>query len=801
MLPVLLVLIVCLVLLVLGIAVAYHVIFRRPLPRTAGTLNLPGLHARVEVHRDQHGVPVVVASDRHDSCFGLGFVHGQDRLWQMEIQRRLAAGRLSEVVGPRALGVDRLMRRLGLRRVSEAEWHVTHAAGDVRVELTAYSAGVNAAIHDRPLPAEFTILRHRPEPWEPEDTLAVGRLLTFSQAGNWEAQLIRMRLLKELGPELAQALDPVFMGTAYQSLEDLAGAPGAPSTGWLEELRAAEDLLQLSAWAPASNSWAIHAARTTTGGAILANDPHAPLSVPSPWYRVRLQTAGEELAGLTFCGAPYLLFGRNQRLAWGMVNANVSIQDLYVERFNPNNPLQFDDRGSWEDAVRFREVIRVRGAKPEVEDVLVTRRGPVISPAVGGTQPPMSLRWVGFDSEVDSIGWVRRLNLASDWKTFRAAVSACPAAALGMTYADVEGNIGYRLGGFIPLRRPGQGRIPARGWEPADEWVGFIPLEEMPELFNPPGGQVVACNQPVALETSPHALVAEPAGAFRAGRIAQALRSAEQVSPQQCAELQGDLVSLAAVRFRDLVLAAARASPSASPAAAVELLRAWDCRVDLDAPGAALYQACLAALFDRIVGARLTLALRSYLLGAGATELFPDGPYSGRLTAGVLGICAQLLETGRAPGVEGGAELVWGALEAAWDDVAKAQGADPTRWGLRRVREFRLDHALAGAVGALRPVLSRGPFQAPGDEDTVRVGTVTAAEGEASRLTAAFYRAVYDLGGDESGWCHTPGQSGHPASRNYADLVQGWLQARLQPLPFGRAPEGSRLVLEPAERA
>ena len=203
---------VLLALVVLGALVlgSYHVIFRRPLPRTVGEIEVEGLAAAIEIRRDRWGVPHILSRDRQDGAFGVGFTHAQDRLWQMELQRRIAAGRLSEVIGERGLPIDRLMRRLGLRRVSEAEWHVTHAAGELRGLLEAYARGVNAAMLERPLAAEFTILRHRPEPWQPEDSLAVGRLLSFIQAGNWEAQLIRVRILKELGPELTAALDPAY---------------------------------------------------------------------------------------------------------------------------------------------------------------------------------------------------------------------------------------------------------------------------------------------------------------------------------------------------------------------------------------------------------------------------------------------------------------------------------------------------------------------------------------------------------------------------------------------------------------
>jgi penicillin amidase len=781
---------------VAAVALAYHVIFRRPLPRLSGLITVEGLDGVVEIRRDARGIPSVRATTRRDAWLAVGLLHGQDRLWQMEVQRRLAAGRLSEVVGPRAVSVDRLMRRLGLRRVSEAEWHVTHASGAVREELLAYTAGVNAAIADRPLAAEFRMLRHKPEPWQPEDTLAVGRLLSFSQSGNWEAQLLRMRMLKELGPELTMTLDPVLDGDRAMPLEGLESGAGTATSAWLAELAAAEDLLSLSAWAPASNSWVLHGSRTSTGLPLLANDPHAPIGIPSPWYRVHLETGTEELAGMTFCGAPYLVFGRNQHLAWGLVNSNVSAQDLYVERFNPNNPLQFEDRGEWQDAVRFREVIRVRGGRAEVEDVLVTRRGPIVSPAVGGTQPPMSLRWVGFDSEVDSISWTRRLNLATDWKGFRAAVSSCAAPALGVTYADREGNIGYRLSGFIPRRRPGQGRIPSRGWAAEDEWSGFIPLEEMPEVFNPETGVVIAANQPVALDSCPQSLVAEEAGTYRVLRLAQVLEGVEGISPGACAELQGDVRSAAAAAFRDLAVDAGRRFPAGRPEAALALLSGWDGEITLDAPAAALYERACVELFERAAGLRMSDGLRRHVLGRGATPLFPDGPFAGRLAAGAVRLGFASVAAAGAPGHGGGPVALWAGLAAAWDALEREQGPDAGRWRLGRARAFHLTHALAEAVPALGPVLNRGPFRTPGDADTVRVGVVSPGALGRGRVSAAFYRAVYDLsdaGG--SAWSHVPGQSGHPASPNYADSLGSWLAAELEPMPWGRAAPGGRLLV------
>ena len=782
--------------LVLLVLATYAIIFRRPLPRTRGTMAAE-VGAEVEIIRDSDGVPHVRAESWRDMAFAVGVLHGQERLWQMELQRRIAAGRLSEVIGERAIGADRLFRRLGMLRVSEAEWHVTHATGEVRELLEAYTRGVNVAIKDRPLPAEFTMLRHRPEPWTPEDSLDVGRLLSFGQAGNWEAQLVRMRLLKDLGPELLAALDPA-MATDQPLPTAEAAAVAAPAvSALLEELEAAQDILELSTWAGASNSWAVHGSRTATGRPILASDPHSVITMPSPWYQVHLEIGEEELAGLTFCGSPLVLVGHNRQVAWGLVNSGVSTQSLYVERFNPNNPMQFDDGGTWQDAVRFREVIRVRGGEPVVEDVLVTRRGPIISPAIGGNQPPLSLRWVGTDSEVDSHGWVLRISRSHDWKSFRAAVGSVASPSLIVTYADTEGNIGYRVSGFTPLRLPGQGRLPARGWDPADEWRGFVPFEEMPEALNPPSGYVVAANTPMP---SAHPLVCEAANPYRLRRIEEWLAANQQVSLTDCVEMQRDVLSAPGLAMRSLLLERLVADDDAAVAVGVGVLRDWDGRLETDSAGALLYERLWERLMEAVIGGAVTPSARHYLLGGSVHDLFPQGPYNTRLTPVLIG----MLERGQtaplgAPDAAACDRLLATELAASVADVRRKHGDDPTRWRWGDRHKVRFEHPLASAVKALAPIISRGPYPSRGDNDTVWLSWRGATNGILAPVTSALWRAVYDLADwGESVAGFAPGQSGHPASNHYADLVDGWLSGRPRPMLFGARPaDGDRLVLTP----
>ncbi len=765
------------------VAASYQLIFRRPLPRTTGTVQVEGPGAPVEIRRDRWGVPHIVAADRRDGAFGMGFAHAQDRLWQMELHRRIAAGRLSEIIGDRGLANDRLMRRLGLRRVSEAEWHVTHAASEVRPLVQAYSDGVNAAVRDRPPAAEFTILRHRPEPWEPEDTIAVAKLLSFIQAGNWEAQLIRIRMLKELGPEMTAALDPAYPSGHPRIAEAESGA--AAGDELLEQLAEARELLQLSAWGAGSNTWVLAGSRTSTGKPLLANDPHGALTTPSSWYQARVETPEDEIAGLSFLGTPFFAFGHNRRVAFGLTNAQVSIQDLYVERFNPENPLQFEEDGAWHEAVRFREMIRVRDKPPVVEDVLVTRRGPVISGALPGDQPPISLRWVGFDSEVDSISWAMRLDQCQDWKGFRFAMGSCASPALSASYADVDGNIGFRLSGFIPLRRTGGGRLPAPGWDRSWDWQGYIPFEEMPEALNPHSGLIVAANNPIAYSRYP--LVTEPSTGYRAQRILDRLAASTEVTVEDCVALQADVLSLPGLRLSRLLVDRLGGPSDADLEPALAELRGWDGQATEASAGAAIYEVVLERLVEICIGSQLSPALRQQLLGRSVHPFFPVGPFSGRLHPALI----EALESGRStpaglvdPG--GRDRVLRQALRETVAELNRRQGGSASTWRWGREARVLFEHPLAAAVGVLAPILNRGPYEGRGDTDTVRLAGRGYGEGVVSPTTSAFCRAVYDL----SDWTrcvfsHAPGQSGHPASPNYGDLVPGWLEGRPLPLAFG----------------
>ncbi|MGQ0548876.1 MAG: penicillin acylase family protein, partial [Armatimonadota bacterium] len=453
-----------------GASGAYLV--RRAFPQTSGTLGVPGLTRPVEVIRDRWGIPHLFAQSSRDLLFAQGFVHAQDRLWQMELNRRAASGRLSEIFGEAALPTDRFLRTIGLRRAATA--HLTSLSAQSRANLEAYAAGVNAFIQGAGgrLPIEFTILRVKPEPWSPVDTLTYGKLMAWVLGGDWRAEILREHLharfgeraLERLWPEDPQSpvIAPEATGTSPPA-QDLPGRPGVPVP---RGRRAQADPppdgppIVTGRQGLGSNNWVVAADRTTSGGPLLANDPHLEGQMPSIWYLMHLNDDRHSMAGATFPGVPGVIIGHNRDIAWGLTNANPDVQDLFVERFDPNDPSRYLYKGQWVPATVIRESIKVKGRTyPVIEVVRITRNGPVINTVVRGLNAYMAIRWTALESS-SIVEAVDAINRASSWEEFREAMRAWDAPSQNFVFAHRNGDIGYQMPGRIPIRTKGTGAQP-----------------------------------------------------------------------------------------------------------------------------------------------------------------------------------------------------------------------------------------------------------------------------------------------------------------------------------------------------
>src|SRR6266852_622309 len=492
---------------------AYYILMRRPLPKTKGELHLQGLHESVEVITDRYGVPHIYAQNEDDLFFAQGFVHAQERLWQMEFNRRLGSGGLAEIFGEIPLEIDRFTRRLGLHRASVAA--VEHLSEHSKRIMNAYAQGVNAFIEGNlnNLPLEFTLLRFKPAPWRIEDSIQWSKMMGWNLAGNWETEVIRARIVAKLGAERAAKLE-----AGYDPSHPLIIPPGVEYQGInLGMLEQYEQLKQLSGFGMmgASNNWVVDGTMTTTGMPILCNDPHLGQAAPSIWYECHLVAGDIDVIGVSFPGTPGVVIGHNQHIAWGITNAISDVEDLYIEKFNPQNPNQYEYMGKWEEAQVIREEIKVRGTRaPVIEEVRITRHGPIVTslPHINNNgdagknssnaELPLALRWTGLE-QCNIISSVQKLNRASNWKEFRDALRDWDVPPQNLIYADKEGNIGYVMAGAIPIRSKNQNLLPSPGWTGEYEWTGFIPFYELPQNYNPEQHFIVTANNRVVDDDYP----------------------------------------------------------------------------------------------------------------------------------------------------------------------------------------------------------------------------------------------------------------------------------------------------------
>jgi penicillin amidase len=602
----------CLLLAALLVALAWlYIIARSPLPQLDGTVKVHGISASVRVVRDGHGVPTIEASTLDDLFFAQGYVTAQDRLWQMDLMRRAAAGELSEIVGPETLEMDRAQRILGLRIAAETAAK-TMPVRD-REYFEAYARGVNAFLEShrdrlslefrvitaRSLRGAFRLLRQRPSgyqprPWTVTDSLLVGaRMVQDLNHYSYARALAREKILAKLGPELTADLyvnsswrdrpptelkrgmteEPASDDDEEENEEEVD--PTGESNHLISALAASEEDL----FRPGSNNWVVSGEHTVTGKPLLSNDMHLDHQMPNLWFEVHLKSGSFDVAGVTLPGVPFVIVGHNQRIGWGFTNLGPTVEDDYIEEFNERG--QYKTPTGWRDAQHRTEVIHVRG-KPDVTlDVVTTRHGPIITDLIPGETRKIALRWTLYDGiglpffDVDS---------ASNWDEFRKAFSTFDAPGQNVVYGDVDGHIGYQATGHIPIRAAGDGSLPVSGADDAHEWKGYIPFDEMPRIYDPPTGILATANGRITPDKYKYSISTNWKAPWRTDRIYRVLESGKKFSPADMLALQMDVTSILDRFCADKFVYAIDHSANASARAkrAADILRDWDGRMSAD---------------------------------------------------------------------------------------------------------------------------------------------------------------------------------------------------------------------------
>ncbi len=773
----------------------YSLWTRQSLTQKSGDVHLQGLHEAVEVITDRYGVPHIYASNEDDLYFTQGYIHAQERLWQMEFNRRIAAGRLSEIFGPLTLELDRFCRRIGMHRAAALD--VEQLAEHDRRVLDAYAQGVNSFIqqNSKKLPVEFRLLHLQPELWKAADTLQWGKLQAWSLSGNWETELIRARLVDKLGVERASRLE-----VGYDPGHPLIVPPGAAyqgiNLGLLEQYEQIKTLSGLSALG-GSNNWVVDGTLTASGAPILCNDPHLGQSIPSVWFECHLIAGDIDVVGASFPGSPGVIIGHNQHIAWGVTNAVSDVQDLYIEKFNPENPHQYEFMGAWEDAQVIREEILVKDqAMPVIEEVRVTRHGPIIThlPQISEGQEkkaelPLALRWTALDHG-KIVAAVRNLNRAINWEEFLTALHDWDAPPQNFVYADTSGNIGYVMAGAIPIRAKGQALLPMPGWTGEYEWTGLIPFEELPQTFNPEQHFLVTANNRVIDDTYPYYITHEWLNGYRAQRIRDLLTSKDKLTLDDMVEIQSDQYAIPATAIVPFILQINADTPLKR--AAHDILRTWNYVLEPDSIGASIYTTFLRKLESIALGAMIgdDETLLSSYRGVGFSILSTLNGYASRSKPLLIRLLQEQDDQWFAASAISNGPRSWSvalarAFDATIDELSTKLGSNILHWQYSAIHKMSYNHPL-GMIKPLDAIFNRGPFPFGGDADTVSMGN-TSPQDPTNVIVVPSYRQIVDLGNlANSRSIHAPGQSGHPADKHYDDFIKLWQENKHHPMLFTR---------------
>jgi penicillin amidase len=803
---------------VLGATAWFYAAARAALPQVNGVKVQPGLQAPVALVRDGQGVPHITAAQLDDLFFAQGYVTAQDRLWQMDMLRRYAAGELAEVLGADYVEHDQRQRTLLMRRVAANA--AAHLSPRDRAVFEAYARGVNACIAgQKPLPIEFRILGYRPRPWTVTDSfLVAGNMVQSLNLDALSHRLSRQKISARLAPELAADLypnsswrdrppEPSFQQSAISdqqltTLNNIGSAgekqipryrlsnqdrgPEAPTTAGLLPQQAKTRLagdpgLEASATErvglnPGSNNWVLSGAHTVSGKPLLANDMHLGHQLPNVWYEAHLTNGNFDVAGVTLPGVPLVVVGHNRRIAWGCTNIGPTVADFFVESFNPAG--QYLTPAGWQEPERRQETIHIRGRRDQSLEVVITRHGPIVSSLFPGETRQLALKWTGYEPDGFEVP-LFDMDAAQNWAQFSQALQHFSSPAQNVVYADMDGHIGYHATGRIPIRAAGDGSLPVSGTDNAHEWTGYIPFEQLPASFDPPSGIIATANGRITPDGYPFAISDEWGPPYRTERIYHVLEGGRRFSPADMLALQTDVYSefdrFCAQRFAYSVDHASGASTRARQAA--DLMRAWDGNVTVDSAAATLAVASRQELTGLLLEPKLGDLWPGY-------EWFMAPVWLENL---LLHEPARWLPAAY-PGWD---ELLAAAVNAAVSRADIPSNLNEARWG--RDHYVDIEHPLFGRIPLLRRWTDTGRMPQSGDGYTVK--QVGRRFGPSERLTVD----LSDL--DASTLNIVNGQSGEIFSPHYMDQWRAWYEGKTFAFPFSAAAvdkaKAQVLVLEP----
>ena len=806
-------------LIVIAAAAAVWWFVFRPLPQIDGAPSLPGLQNEATVDRDTWGVPHIRAASLNDAVEAQGYVMAQDRLWQMDLLRRVARGQLSEIVGKDALPLDRQFRTFGFGRAAEKDLLLMDP--EARSMLEAYASGVNHFIerNQSRLPLEFSLLDYKPQPWQPSDSLVIAGYMYETLTDTWEEELNRATVIQRAGADRAKDLfsqeavmdhfvvgdpnvvqdgsersrvnsgdedddddletDTVLKASTGTSPSLAAPEPftGLASALWPSLRDAIEDSRHQIRHGLGSNNWVVSGAHTATGKPLLANDTHLELSIPPIWYEIHLTAPGWNVKGFTLPGAPLVIIGHNERIAWGFTNNGADVQDLYIETFNPAASDEYRVNGAWTKAQTIDELLHVKGQPDEHLKIVVTRHGPIVH---RDGDKAYTLRWTATEPGGLSYAY-NFLGHAQNWNEFRNEMKRVWGPGQNVVYADVDGNIGYIMAARVPVRKKGHGEVPVPGDTDEYEWTGYIPFDQLPQALNPDSGLIITANARVVGPNYKPYLTDRWEEPYRTARIYDLLHDKHDLRPEDMLKVQTDTYSFPHFFFAEQLLNAVKTAQPKDPRAQklIERAKDWNGIADADSP--------VVPFLDATRNATLALLLEPYL--GKETDL-----YQWRTIAFTQKILTERPAKWLPSSYKNYDELLAAAADRAVARLAERSGSQHIEdWPWKRFDSLDMFHPI-GRTGLLKTLLSITGKPQSGTGYSVRAATQY--DGPAMRFVA-------NPGNwDDSILLLPAGQSGQFGSSHYTDQFSYWYEGKPISAPFSDAAESNArrhtLTLKPA---
>jgi len=801
----------------------------RSFPQTEGDIEIDGLNGTVNIYRDTMGIAHIYASTSHDLFFAEGYVHAQERFWQMDFYRHVGEGRTAEIFGATSLPSDKFLATLGWKKTSLQEYEaMSKESKDI---LQAYADGVNAYLEGKSseeLALEYSIVglpiinpEYKIEPWEPYNTLAWAKALSWDLRNNLDEEIEHAVLMKTLTREQMSELYPPYPDDHPVIVNHMGGEqvnensnlqsiriPDETLAAVQYNISMVDDLLGPLVDGVGSNSFAISGEHTVSGKPLLANDPHLGIAMPAIWYQLSMHCVQKtidcpyDFAGYSLAGAPGIVLGHNDRIAWGFTFSMEDVMDLYIEKVNPDNPNQYEVNGEWVDFESHTETINVGGSDPVEIVVRSTRHGPVISDTYGDVMDvgdPKDKSFVPFrdrsgldlpNDYVISLSWtalslgntltkgnpieaVLGFNRAQNWDEFRKAASIFHTPGHNLLYADVDGNIGYIASGDVPIRKNGNGSIPVPGWNSEYDWTAIIPFGEMPYTLNPPEGYIVTANNNMIGKEYPYFLTAEWDYGFRANRIVELIEAGPgKFDIPSLQAIQLDSFDASADVFVPLVLQMDERFATPNQAIAFNALKNWDFQVRGHSQAAAIYEAFWRALLKNTFQDELP---ETYWPSGGdrwfevMRNLSPESDWWDDVTT---------------DSIESRDEIIKKSFSEGVSELENILGKDPSTWtwGGIHVAVFRAGGLGETGIELIDSLFNRGPIPTGGGPSIVNATSWNAKDGyEVTNLPSM--RTIYDLSDFSNSLSgHTTGQSGHPYHPHYFDIAPVWGKGEYYPM-------------------